>query len=127
VSEGGAALGDVPADDHPFRASGLANTSSALAKKLAKLFRRPILRGALWQARIAPDLLRAIVDEHFTLFAQHRRLIWLLDRCAGEVAELNAFQRCADDASPISLAGSGFPRLTPVYPKRKWPRALWSR
>jgi AcrR family transcriptional regulator len=88
-------LGELAEHNEPYRASGLTKTSSSLAAKLAKSFRWPILEKALRQDRIAPDLLGAIVDEHFTLFSKHRRLIWLLDRCAAEVAELSGFYQAS--------------------------------
>lgn len=106
----------LPVDDTPFRARGVSKASSSLTTMLAKTFRWPTLEEALRQGRISPNQLSAIVDEQFTLFSEHRRLIWLLDRCAGDVAELSGFYqaslrgRCmADFASAMRLSMAGSP------------------
>jgi AcrR family transcriptional regulator len=89
------ALGEVPENNQSYPSRGFTNTGTVLSDRLAKSFRWPILTKALKQTRIAPDVLRKIVGEHFTLFAQHRHLIWLLDRCAADLAELNGFYQTA--------------------------------
>jgi AcrR family transcriptional regulator len=108
------ALDQTPEQDERFRASGLANAGSTLAARLAASIRWPVMAEALRQDRVEPKLLAAVVDELFTLVSQHRRLIWLLDRCARDVAELDGLYETAvrgrliaDFTAAIGIAATG--------------------
>jgi AcrR family transcriptional regulator len=82
------ALGENQENDEPFRATSRKSAGSALIAKLRKSVRWPVLTEALEQDRITPTTVIAVVDELFNVVAQHRHLIWLLDRCGAEIVEL---------------------------------------
>ncbi len=76
----------------PVRGQGLAKIASGLRDRLAERADWRILRAALTRRRVG-DVdaeIREIATELFDLIAGARRLIWLLDRCAGELAEFAA-------------------------------------
>jgi AcrR family transcriptional regulator len=82
------AMGEL--EDAPsFEAQGIASLVPALAIRLRKAMQWPTLRQALKQKSIPPALLEQIVAELFELVGSRRHLIWLLDRCARDIPELN--------------------------------------
>jgi AcrR family transcriptional regulator len=108
------ALGDLPEQDVPFRASGRASAGSTFGAKLTKSIRWPVLKKTLEERQLTADSLANVVDELFTAVSQHRYLIWLLDRCSAEAAELgNIYQTTvrahyfADFTSLIEIVTTG--------------------
>jgi AcrR family transcriptional regulator len=88
-------FGEIGEQDEPFRGSGLASVGAALAAKLSESLRWPILENALRRSATAHTDMTAVVDELFTFVTQHRYLIWLLDRCGAEIAELGGVYQTA--------------------------------
>ena len=81
-------LGQVPAADAPFVATGFRDLGPALGASLRTVFVWPALEEAIGKPCFDPDDGGRVLGELFDLVARHRHLIWLLDRCAGEVPEL---------------------------------------
>lgn len=108
------ALGEVPEADQPFQASGIANIGRALVAKLPTVFSSPLLEQTSRQNQVTTAQLAAIVEEVFVRTADHRRLFWLLDRCARDVPELDGLYETAvrgrlfaDFTTAISIAANG--------------------
>ncbi|WP_449221461.1 helix-turn-helix domain-containing protein [Tistrella mobilis] len=85
------AQGLTPAGAARFEAVGLGAAAAALVTAAAGRVRRPALDAALAAGRAGPDEVRAVAVEMLEMLATHRRLIWLLDRCAAEIPEVAAF------------------------------------
>lgn len=88
------ALGALPPEGRePLRAAGL-GVGSPVGRAIARIGRLPTLSAALARRGGPPRdaMLRPVLREIFDLVSRHRRLIWLLDRCAPEMAELRALR-----------------------------------
>lgn len=82
-------LGQVPAADQPFTAKGFRELGATLGERLRAAVTWPELEAAIAGPVIDAGVCDRIVGELFDLVSEHRHLIWLLDRCAGEVPELS--------------------------------------
>ena len=89
------AFGEAFEQDEPFQGSGLASVGATLATKLSQSLRWPVLERTLKQSTIRSGDLIAVIDELFTFAMQHRQLIWLLDRCGAEIAEIGGVYQTA--------------------------------
>ncbi|WP_372012863.1 helix-turn-helix domain-containing protein [Tistrella mobilis] len=85
------AQGLTPAGADRFEARGLAAAAAALVAAARSRLHRPALDAALAGGRAGRDEIRAVATEILALLATHRRLIWLLDRCAAEIPEVASF------------------------------------
>lgn len=98
----------------PLAAPTITETVAVVAARMAEVAEWPVLRAAL-RPGAAPDrnTLVAIGEEVYDLLHPARRTIWLLDRCAPELPELDAFHaegmrgQLRDNIARVALRAAG--------------------
>lgn len=112
------AMGEVPEEAQSYEAVGIAGVGTALASGLRKATPWPVMKAALKQKTVSAAQLEAVVTELFHLVAGRRHLIWLLDRCARDIPELNGLyegavrRRLIDDFIAVIAAADKDRTLT---------------